>query len=528
MELGKMNGKEASGRGSCCGLLRSAGLSLSSALVIAFSILAMPAQGQNPPGNTVFDLVPIGSTGTVTSLVGNDIVIPGGGVVVELELRVSNWGATGDGELQALQATIDGSGYCSGIGDPLNPLGYPGAPLLACPQGNGCPDDGVTCNQGGFIRRNVCVLSPNAGDICFGPADCPGGFCSSNPDYLFNGFMPIAVVGYPGLNYEYVGVNGLSGKPDAGLSEMFGTLLVEIPLGAAGTYNIDFTIDTERNFNADDQTDFFAVVNLNGATITVTTGSCCFDLGPGTTNCVQDVTQSVCDGLAQPSNFRQGAECGPPGTDHNGPDFGNGPYCTGCTADSTCNDDNSCTTDICSIVTGGCINTNNFDDVTDCCNPIHGGLTPITDFEICTDDTCNAQTGNVSHTAISNCAGCMTDVDCFDGNACTDDICDVNSGDCNRTPNFNEAVRCCDPSTGSLSSIDDSDECTDDTCDAKSGQVNHSPIAGCVSDCKSIAAAMAGDCPQNIPTVSEWGLVVLSLLLLIGGKLYFGRREANA
>jgi IPTL-CTERM motif len=32
---------------------------------------------------------------------------------------------------------------------------------------------------------------------------------------------------------------------------------------------------------------------------------------------------------------------------------------------------------------------------------------------------------------------------------------------------------------------------------------------------------------QVIPTVSEWGLVVLTLLLLVGGKIYFGRREAS-
>lgn len=37
------------------------------------------------------------------------------------------------------------------------------------------------------------------------------------------------------------------------------------------------------------------------------------------------------------------------------------------------------------------------------------------------------------------------------------------------------------------------------------------------------------DCTHNsIPTVSEWGLVVLTLLLLTGAKLFFGRREGNA
>ncbi|MDO8632320.1 MAG: IPTL-CTERM sorting domain-containing protein, partial [Phycisphaerales bacterium] len=29
----------------------------------------------------------------------------------------------------------------------------------------------------------------------------------------------------------------------------------------------------------------------------------------------------------------------------------------------------------------------------------------------------------------------------------------------------------------------------------------------------------------RIPTVSQWGLVVLTLLLLIGAKIYFARRE---
>jgi len=31
-----------------------------------------------------------------------------------------------------------------------------------------------------------------------------------------------------------------------------------------------------------------------------------------------------------------------------------------------------------------------------------------------------------------------------------------------------------------------------------------------------------------IPTVSEWGIVVLTLLLLVGAKVYFGRRQASA
>ena len=32
----------------------------------------------------------------------------------------------------------------------------------------------------------------------------------------------------------------------------------------------------------------------------------------------------------------------------------------------------------------------------------------------------------------------------------------------------------------------------------------------------------------SIPAVSEWGLVVLALLLLAGGKVYFNRRRCAA
>jgi hypothetical protein len=33
---------------------------------------------------------------------------------------------------------------------------------------------------------------------------------------------------------------------------------------------------------------------------------------------------------------------------------------------------------------------------------------------------------------------------------------------------------------------------------------------------------------EAIPTVSQWGLVVLTLLLLVGAKVYFGRRQSAA
>ncbi len=46
---------------------------------------------------------------------------------------------------------------------------------------------------------------------------------------------------------------------------------------------------------------------------------------------------------------------------------------------------------------------------------------------------------------------------------------------------------------------------------------------------KGSSCAAITDCDHNaIPTVSQWGLVVLTLLLLTGAKVYFGRRQASA
>ena len=50
-------------------------------------------------------------------------------------------------------------------------------------------------------------------------------------------------------------------------------------------------------------------------------------------------------------------------------------------------------------------------------------------------------------------------------------------------------------------------------------------ILNCVDQCRGVDdAVFAPECDGAIPTVSEWGLAVLALLLLVVGKVYFGRR----
>ncbi len=396
-----------------------------SAMAIGLLAFGTSAFGQNPPGNARLDLTPIGSTGSVTSLVGNAIEIPAGGVVVELALSVSEWSTTGDGQIQSVQATMDGSGYCSGVGAPLNPLGYPGAPVLACPQGSGCPADGSTCSDGAFVITKRCTVgfaSPPTGGACSVAGDCPGEFCLDDPGYLFSGFDPLSPIAFPGLNYEFSGVSQLGGKADGGLVEYFGTLLVEVPATAVGTYTIDFSLDTERTFNADGAAKSFAIGNLNGATITITSGACCYNIGPGTTQCQNNVTADACAALSPGAAFdyRAGEECPPIGPTNIGPDSGTGLDCPACQSAADCNDNNACTDDSCNTATGVCSNDNNFNALTDCCNPADGSTTGIDDFDVCTADSCDAATGVVSNDP----AGAIG-VTCDDGRACTvNDDCD--------------------------------------------------------------------------------------------------------
>jgi len=83
--------------------------------------------------------------------------------------------------------------------------------------------------------------------------------------------------------------------------------------------------------------------------------------------------------------------------------------------------------------------------------------------------------------------------------------------------------------------------CADVVCEAVTGACcDHDPFAACTdgvtqaacgcSTCEWVKLGSCSElpCPHNaIPTVSEWGLVVLALLLLVGAKLGFRRPNST-
>ncbi len=96
-----------------------------------------------------------------------------------------------------------------------------------------------------------------------------------------------------------------------------------------------------------------------------------------------------------------------------------------------------------------------------------------------------------------------------------------------------------DKCEGSDDRLDEDGDGVPDGCDQCPG--SDDGIAGALDDddgdgvlncndlCNGVDDAVFGpECEGRIPTVSEWGLVVLALLLLVAGKVYFGRRESLA
>ena len=149
------------------------------------------------------------------------------------------------------------------------------------------------------------------------------------------------------------------------------------------------------------------------------------------------------------------------------------------------------------------------------CEDVVCGCIPECTGRACGDDGCGGSCGT-----------------CDDGIACTIDACGSDSN-CSFTPNHVACVNntiCdgyefCSLETGCVPGnplvCDDGLYCNgSETCD---------PASGCLAGINPCAdnetCDEAGDVcvPNAIPTVSQWGLVVLTILLLVAAKVQFGR-----
>ncbi|MFQ5496183.1 MAG: IPTL-CTERM sorting domain-containing protein, partial [Phycisphaerae bacterium] len=187
--------------------------------------------------------------------------------------------------------------------------------------------------------------------------------------------------------------------------------------------------------------------------------------------------------------------------------------CAQCCVDSQCDDFDNCTTDSCDAGTCRfdpvvCPDDGLFCTGVESCNPATGqcvssGPPCLGPAGVCCDatDTCVAE--------------CCSDTDCVDSDGCTGEVC--SSGLCFHPP---VCGACCvsDPVPACSDGITSRD-CASLGGDFKLGEV-------CVGDANG--NGVDETCETVIPTVSQWGLIVLTLLLLAGAKIRFGRRRATA
>ncbi len=165
-------------------------------------------------------LVPVGSSGPHV-IVGNQIMIPSGPATIELEIRVS--GLQEDGEVcpKAYQATIDSTGYSSGLSGLLT------------------------------LARIACQTD----DDCFGGSVCADAVCDAraaafidvdHSDFLFDDIPAFVFAGLTSFDYRFGGVMFLLGwqchRPDSGYC---GTLILHVSEDAAGEFTVGLLADPE-------------------------------------------------------------------------------------------------------------------------------------------------------------------------------------------------------------------------------------------------------------------------------------------
>ncbi len=196
------------------------------------------------PRERVIEWVPVDSTGA-HSIAGNTMTVSADSQV-RLHLKISGWDLNLDGDptLGAVQGRVDAAGYSSGDGAPLVPLGS---------------DTGIGF-QGAFQALAVCTDAPYGcgpeQDLlgrCFSIGDCAvGQLCMARCDYVFYNLDSSSAVSTTTLNYTWEAVTtDCDVSDDDGEAKYVGTLVLEVPADADGTYSIGFDTDANQTFFTD-------------------------------------------------------------------------------------------------------------------------------------------------------------------------------------------------------------------------------------------------------------------------------------
>jgi hypothetical protein len=365
--------------------------------------------------------------------------------------------------------------------------GCVGGPALECDDGNVCTDDSCDPASGCTYVNNTAPCSD--GDVCTTDDTCSGGACVSGPPLVCNdGNVCTDDSCHPATGCTYV--NNAAPCDDSDACTTNDTCADGACVGGAPVDCDDGDVCTDDS-----------CVPATGCAYVNNTDPC-NDGDPCTAN-------DAC---------RDGACAG--GGPVSCPD--NSDPCTDLACDPT-GDDGNCDATVNVNEGGPCENGDPCSVGETCAGGTCTGGTPVDCSHLdneCNVGVCNAATGECE-TQAANEGGTCPD----DGDECTSDIC-VN-GTCEHNDN-GMCEACCMPDTSCV-------EMTSDTCLAEGGTpAGLRAICGTDSDgdgvddlcdrCPGVDdATFCGQPGIAIPTVSQWGLVVLTLLLLVASKVYFGR-----
>jgi hypothetical protein len=192
-------------------------------------ILAVPRVAEGAK----IKLVPVSANGQY-SIQNGELYLQHPGQQIVLEVQVSDWALDGDGLIHLVAAEIDSAGFSQGQGSPLVPL------FEECPGG---ADGNAFCDaQFGSIGRACRPASEIAG--------CPYANCcqpaflnSAHPHYLLAGQTcngNFIDGDDPDYSFQFIVHCCCIGIADDGSTKYSGTLALQVPNAALGTYTIGF------------------------------------------------------------------------------------------------------------------------------------------------------------------------------------------------------------------------------------------------------------------------------------------------
>lgn len=199
------------------------------------SLVVLSVLGTHAPAASAapeLSLVPVGG-------VENEIVLPGGGLRVEVELYVSGWDPN---LLGTYQATIDPAGFTSGLQGTVTPATEP------------CSID-AEC---------VAAFGPGVGSVCVDtdadtvPDTCTGALIDeSRADYVFAGVATIPAVNTAdplgsGIQYGSSVADPADARVDPGVPQYAGTLFLDVSPDALETFTISMRADPNDTFLNDE------------------------------------------------------------------------------------------------------------------------------------------------------------------------------------------------------------------------------------------------------------------------------------